>query len=179
MYAVFMYYKCKNRKRGMYNVHEKHQEYRPPGRLDSTAEVGTESARGSFRDITEYYHQERIMLHREIERGCFTSSQECAEEVGCAAEMAHAAVEMAPQGCAPGMDCVIEIPIAVEMTSQGSATGMDSDIVEMPRAVEMTPSREATPPACAGNTSSPSHSLSPSTASEASSSCGLISVLVT
>lgn len=170
IYAIVLYYKCKNRKMGIYNVQERHQEHRPPGRLESTAEFGTESVRGSFRDITERYHQERI-LRREIEHGCSTSSQGCAEEVGCAAEMTRT-----PRGCAAEMDCVIEMPCAVEMTS--CATEMDC-AVEMPCAVEMTPSREMTPQACAGNMSSPSHSLSPSTASEASSSCGLISVHVT
>lgn len=165
---------------GIYNVHERHQEYTPPGRLDSTtAEFGTESVRGSFRDVTERYHQERI-LHREIERICSTSTQGCAEheEVGCAAEMARAD-EMTPRGCAvTEMDCVI-----VETTPQGCAVTEMDCAVEMPCAVEMTPPgpgpREVVTQSCALNISSPCHSLSPSTAStssEASSSCGLLSV---
>ena len=58
MYTTFLFFKCKQRRKGSYNVHA--AQSRNP-RLNSNLECGTSSVHSSFRDITVHYQQERAL----------------------------------------------------------------------------------------------------------------------
>lgn len=68
MYTAFLIYKCKQRRKGSYNVHLR-QQVAHKSRQDSDAELGTASVHSSFRDITERYQRE-LALSGAAELGC-------------------------------------------------------------------------------------------------------------
>ena len=60
MYVAFLFFKCKQRRKGSYNVHARHQSKQQSP--DSNAELGTSSVHSSFRDITVQYQRERMLV---------------------------------------------------------------------------------------------------------------------